>query len=148
LPGTTAPSFRLNLFSLSIDGIGLPGAVGVRGIHFSVSKIPASIGGAPRRHFFDPGALQLDDLQIQVSGSTTGSAATTAQYLNTWAGHIAQGMIDLRDADLRLFSSSLDLVATIHFTNLSPLSALEPFTVDDRRTMTLAQERFELELAP
>ena len=34
-------------------------------------------------------------------------------------------------------------IAALHFTDLLPLSALEPFPVGGRRSMTLDQARFE-----
>lgn len=74
----------------------------------------------------------------------SGAAGTaSAQYLDAWATSVAQGQNDLRDADISLLNSALVEVGVIHFTKLMPLSALEPFPIGIRRSITLNQERFE-----
>ena len=139
--GGSTPQLRRNVFAFAVDDTALLGAAGVRGIHFSVEKIPAPIG-ALTRNLFVPGALVYDELEILVGGGSAG--VTTAQYLDTWAAAVAQGQSDLRDAHLGLLAAGVEVVG-ITFTDLEPLSALEPLASGGRRSMTLAQQ---FEFAP
>jgi len=137
----TAPLIRRNAFALEVAGTSLLATAGVGGIHLSVPKIAAPNGALPR-HRFVPGAPQYDGLQIELTGTGSQAAAADAQYLDTWAAAVAQGQIDLRDAHLSLLSPTLSVVGVMHFTNLTPLSALEPFPSGNRRSITLQEEQF------
>ena len=145
-PGTPrsqnlAAQIRPNLFALSVDGTALTGTISVGGMHMSASKIPSANGTLPR-HQFVPGSATFDDLEIAVSGIGAAGAAS-AQYLEAWASNVAGGQNDLRDAELSLRNNVLVEIAALHFTDLLPLSALEPFPVGGRRSMTLDQAHFE-----
>ncbi len=119
----------------------------VRGLHLSVPKVPAP-AGALGRHQFVPGVPHFDAVQFEAAlssggpGGGTGSNATT-QYLEAWATGVAQGLPDLRDADITLLSSSLATVGVIRLVDLNPVSGLDPFPISGRRSITLEQARFE-----
>jgi len=40
-------------------------------------------------------------------------------------------------------ANALRDIGTLHFTGVIPLTGLEPFPVNNRRSMTLAQSQFE-----
>jgi len=135
------PSFQRNLFRLEVAGTDLTGIAAVRGIHLSVPKTPAT-PGTSARHQFVPGTPSFDDLQFEVGAGASGF--TTGQYLDSWATAVTGGQNDLRDADLTMISANaLRDIGTLHFTGVIPLTGLEPFPVNNRRSMTLAQSQFE-----
>lgn len=133
----TATTFRSSLFALSIDGTALSGVAGVRGIHVSVAKVPAPPAGA--RHQFAPGVRQYDGFQIDVGTGTAGAAS--ALYLQTWATAVAGGLTDLRVVDITPLSGTFTSLGAFRLTGVIPLSALEPFLVGSRRSMTLHEAR-------
>jgi hypothetical protein len=138
-PGPVVP-FRRNNFTLSVAATPLAGVVGVSGIHLSVPKVPAPPGTLPR-HRFGPGAPSFDDLHFDAGGGANGTA--TAQYLDGWAAAVAAGTAGPREADLTFLSLTGVAIATVHFTNLVPVSALTPFpSAALRRSMTLGIQRF------
>jgi hypothetical protein len=140
--GSTVPwvPFRRNNFTLSVAATQLTGMVGVSDIHLSVPKVPAPAGTSPR-HRFVPGAPSFDDLHFDAGAGATASA--TAQYLDEWAAAVALGTAGPREADLSFLSLTGVAIATVHFTNLVPVSALAPFpSAASRRSMTLGIQRF------
>jgi hypothetical protein len=137
-PGPVVP-FSRNNFRLSVAASQLTGMVGVSDIHLSVPKVLAPAGTSPR-HRFVPGAPSFDVLHFDASAAAT--AAATAQYLDVWAAAVVAGTAGPREADLIFLSRAGVAIATVHFTNLVPVSALAPFPSADRRSMTLGIQRF------
>lgn len=134
-------NFRRDLFQLVIDDTVLGGTIGIRGVHLSAPKIPAAAGASPRQ-LFVPGTPSFDEIEIEVVGS--GAAGTaSAQYLNAWAAQIVQGENDVRDARIRLLNSALSEIGAVDLIGLIPLGDLEPFAVNNRRSIRLSQDRFE-----
>jgi hypothetical protein len=140
-PASSQKLLRRGYFQVTVGTTQLSAIAGVSGIHFSVPKVPAPATAAGR-HQFVPGAPSYDDLQLDVPGGGMGGSLTaTVQHLDAWVTAAAAAP-DPRDVDISFLNPALAVLGTLHLTNVTPLSALEPFPSGNRRSITLDYQQF------
>ena len=135
-PAGTLKGFRVADFRLLVTGVDGSRVAAVRGMHMSARKIAATPIGS--RHQFSPGAPQFDDIRLGVA-----TGGTTIPDLGAWVNNVTSGRPDLRDGDLQFVSPTAQLVATVHFHNLTPVG-FSPFPTSlNERLIELAVGSFQ-----
>ena len=123
-------------FRFAVPSTNTTGIRAVQGIHMSIPKMPASSLGT--RLQFQPGAPAFSDILISFENS-----GATASDLQDWSNHIAHGLTDQRSGQLEI-SVSLNVIATLQFTTLTPTS-IASFPVGFFRTLDFSVGSFTLQ---
>jgi hypothetical protein len=129
------PFFR-SLFSLTLDGLGYPGVVAVRGLRLSVPKLLQQ--ATPRRQFA-PGQPQFEDVVVEV-----GPFGSTLQSLQAWVDAVAAGNTTPVSGQIDLLDQQPQTVlGTVLLEGLVPV-AFPPYATgpSGRRTLILDLGQF------
>lgn len=137
IPRPTDSRFYQHAFRMRVDGMTVGMGVGaVRGIRMTIDKVLSATSG---RRLFTGGQVRFDPIRIELGPSSI-------EFFEDWAGDVATGAAGPKNGTLDLETDvKLEVVATVIFTGLLPVT-VEPFPIGGTlRGVTLALGQFRLE---